>query len=125
MSRVIHFEIQADDPERAANFYKSVFGWEIQKWEGPEDYWLVTTGPEEEPGINGAIMTRSNPGANVWNTVGAESLDDVTAKIESNGGKVVQPRQAVPGVGYHAYFEDSEGNIFGVMQEDPSAQIEA
>jgi len=54
MTRVVHFEIHADDPERAAAFYRSVFGWEIRKWDGPFDYWLVMTGPREEMGIDGA-----------------------------------------------------------------------
>lgn len=58
MTRVIHFEIASDNPERAAKFYKEVFDWKIEKWEGPVDYWLVTTGKENEPGINGAIMER-------------------------------------------------------------------
>lgn len=53
MPRVVHFEVHADDPERAANFYSGVFGWELAKWEGPQDYWLITTGPDDEPGING------------------------------------------------------------------------
>ena len=50
MPRVIHFEIPTDDPERAAKFYRNVFGWEIQKWDGPVEYWLVTTGDEDQPG---------------------------------------------------------------------------
>ncbi len=56
MPRVIWFEIPAYNRERAAKFYEDVFGWKVEKWEGPFDYWLVTTGEEGEPGINGAIM---------------------------------------------------------------------
>src|SRR3972149_5570591 len=58
MPRVIHFEIAADDPERAVAFYRKVFGWEIQKWEGPMEYWVITTGPKEEPGIDGGLGRR-------------------------------------------------------------------
>ena len=58
MPKVIWFEIPADDPGRAAKFYEDVFGWKVEKWDGPFDYWLVTTGPDDEPGINGAIMTK-------------------------------------------------------------------
>ena len=58
MARVVHFELAADDPERAAKFYEGVFGWQIQKWDGPQDYWLATTGPKDTPGIDGAIMRR-------------------------------------------------------------------
>jgi len=60
MPRVVHFEFYVDDPERAVKFYQEVFGWKITKWEGPVDYWLVTTGEEGEPGIDGAIARRTN-----------------------------------------------------------------
>ena len=60
MSRVVHFEIHADDPQRAVNFYQHIFDWQINKWEGTEDYWLITTGPDTEPGIDGAIVQRRN-----------------------------------------------------------------
>jgi predicted enzyme related to lactoylglutathione lyase len=53
MPRVVHFEIAANDPDKAAAFYQEVFGWKITKWEGPQEYWLVETGEEGEPGING------------------------------------------------------------------------
>ena len=63
MPRVIHFEICADNPDRALGFYTSVFDWQVQKAELPGiDYWLVTTGPDDQPGINGAIMPRPGPG---------------------------------------------------------------
>jgi hypothetical protein len=52
----MHFELPADDPKRAIAFYEKVFGWTITKWDAPMDYWLVTTGNDDEPGINGAIM---------------------------------------------------------------------
>ena len=58
MIRVIHFEIPADNPDWMVKFYQSVFDWEINKWEGPMDYWLATTGPDDQPGINSAIMPR-------------------------------------------------------------------
>lgn len=58
MPRVIHFEIGADNPERASKFYSQVFRCKIQNWGGPVDYWLANTGAAGEPGINGAIMYR-------------------------------------------------------------------
>ena len=124
MSRVIHFEISAEDPERATRFYSNVFGWKIQKWDGPEDYWMATTGEEGQPGIDGAIMRRSDlstGGNSVINTMDAESVDELAAKIEQAGGRIVAPKMAVPGVGYFAYCQDTEGNTFGIMQADPSA----
>ena len=58
MPRVVHFEINADKPERAAAFYKKAFGWKVKKWDGPMPYWMVTTGEKGELGINGGIMNR-------------------------------------------------------------------
>lgn len=122
MPRVIHFEIPADDPQRAISFYESVFGWRFEKWEGPMDYWLVMTGPEEEPGIDGGLATRQGTATGFENTIGVESLDEVLAKIEAQGGRVIRPKAAVPGVGWLAYCEDTEGNRFGLMEDDPTAR---
>ena len=121
MSRVIHFEIPADNPDRAVEFYRTVFGWEIQKWAGPQEYWLASTGPDSQPGINGGLMRRQHPGAGTCNTIGVISLDQALANITKQGGKVVVPRTAIPGVGYLAYCSDTEGNVFGVMQADNTA----
>ena len=121
MARVVHFEINADKPERAAKFYEDVFGWQIEKWAGPVDYWLITIGEQSEPGINGAIKDRSENLAAV-NTISVPSVDEFFQKITLAGGKVVSPKMTIPGIGYHAYCQDTEGNIFGIMQDDPSAQ---
>ena len=83
MPRVIHFEIPTDDPERAAKFYRNVFGWEIQKWDGPVEYWLVTTGDEDQPGINGGLMRRpAGERASAVNTIDVTSVDDFVVRIE-------------------------------------------
>jgi len=126
MPRVVHFEIHADDPQRAANFYQGVFGWDIKKWEGPEDYWLVTTGKAPEPGIDGAILKRMGPinGDAVIAyvcTVDVPSVDDAIAKITSHGGTIVLPKMPVPGVGWLVYAKDTEGNIFGSLQSAHNA----
>ncbi len=126
MPRVVHFEVPADDPERAARFYKSVFGWGIEKWNGPMEYWMVTTGPEGEMGINGGIMRRmgqadgGSPTAYVC-TVDVDALDKYVAKVETNGGTIVAPKMAVPGIGWMAYCKDTEGNQFGLMQSEEKA----
>ena len=119
MPRVIHFELPADDPERATRFYSEVFGWRIHKWEGPEDYWLISTG-QGEPGIDGAIMRRSD-GMVTTNTIDVPSVDEFVDKIVAHGGKIAAPKMEIPGVGYLAYCHDPEGNMFGVMQSDTSA----
>ena len=122
MPRVVHFEIPVDNPERVLKFYKDVFGWTFQKWDGPQEYWLVTTGPNEEPGINGGIMRRRKGNAGPVNTVAVASLDKALATIEKVGGKTVVPKMSITGVGYVAYCEDPDGNIFGVHEADASAK---
>ncbi len=121
MPRPIHFELAADDPDRAVAFYSKVFGWKVDKWGGPQDYWLLTTGPDNEPGINGAIMRRQSPEHTLVNTISVPSLDDALASITANGGKILSERMTVPGVGYMAYCQDTEGNPLGVMQMDQTA----
>jgi len=120
MPRPIHFEIPADSPERAIEFYQKVFGWEFQKWDGPMPYWLVRTGTGT--GIDGGLLPRAYPGQGTVNTVDVSSCDEFVCKAESAGGKVTAPKMAVPGVGWLAYCTDPEGNTFGIMQSDTNAR---
>ena len=122
MGRVVHFELPVDEPDRAAKFYADVFGWKLEKWEGPEDYWLITTGTQDEPGIDGALTRRSELAASTVNTVDVSSVDESVDRVLAAGGTVIAPKMAVPGVGYMAYCQDTEGNVFGMMQSDPSAK---
>jgi len=115
MTRVVHFEIPADDPERAIKFYEKVFGWQITKWDGPFDYWLVTTGEDDEMGINGAIMTKEM-GEMVRDTIGVDSFDDFAEKIEKEGGKMLTDKMNIPNIGDMASFQDTEGNIFAILE---------
>jgi hypothetical protein len=125
MPRVVHFEIHADDPERAADFYQQVFGWKIEKWKGG-DYWLVTTGGDDEPGINGGIMKREGKvGEGIIAyvcTVDVPSVDEYSKKIEEAGGKIIMEKHAIPEMGWLAYAKDTEGNMFGIMASDMSAK---
>jgi predicted enzyme related to lactoylglutathione lyase len=121
MPRPIHFEIPADDPARAIAFYEAVFGWTFSKWDGPIPYWLITTGPDGEPGINGGLMPRRHPDQPCVNTVGVADLDASLGTVERSGGRVVVPKMPIPGVGWLAYCKDTEGHIFGIMQPDTAA----
>ena len=127
MSRVVHFEIHAGDTERAVKFYQAVFDWKFQKWEGPMEYWMVITGPDNQPGINGGLIQRRGEidGQAVIAyvcTVDVASVDDSTAAVQKNGGQVVVPKMPVPGVGWLVYCKDTEGNIFGLLQADTNAK---
>ena len=129
MSRPMHFEIHAGDPERAQAFYRKLFGWQFQKWEGPMEYWLVTTGPDDKLGINGGLLRRQGAppadgqAVNAYVcTVGVDDLDAALARIGELGGIMAVPKMPIPGMGWLAYVKDPEGNILGMMQIDPSAR---
>jgi predicted enzyme related to lactoylglutathione lyase len=120
--RVVHFEIDAEKPERAIKFYEKVFGWKIEKWKGPIDYWLVMTGNEKEPGIDGGLGKRTEAEPSTVNTIDVPLVDEYVKTIVKNGGSIVRPKMPVPGVGWMAYFKDPEGNLWGIMQIDINAK---
>lgn len=123
MPRVIHFELFADDPERAAQFYANLFGWRADTWQGETGpvYWLLTTGDESEPGINGDLQQRAQPSDTAAIILPVSSIDQYTAQIAAAGGSVLTPKFSIPGIGYAAYFHDPEGNRFGLFQSDETA----
>jgi predicted enzyme related to lactoylglutathione lyase len=121
MGRVIHFEITADDPDRAAEFYRKAFGWEISDFGGPFKYLLVTTGPADQAGINGAITSRSEHAQSVINSISVDRWEDGAQAVEKAGGRVLMEKTPIAGIGYFAYCRDTEGNVFGIVEEEPAA----
>jgi len=130
MNRVIHFDIHADNPARAARFYTDVFGWEIKKWEGggmEMEYWMIMTGSEKEPGIDGGLSKRMEPlsgtGVRAYIcTIGVSSVDEYAKKIEKAGGTIVMPKMQLMGVGWFVQAKDTEGNLFSLIEEDKMAK---
>jgi predicted enzyme related to lactoylglutathione lyase len=129
-NRVSHFEILADDPERAIAFYTSVFGWDFKKWEGGQyEYWMVMTGKDEEVGgINGGMIRRAGPvaaegmSANGFVcTMVVDAYDVIAEKIIAAGGQVVMAKYPLIGMAWQGYFKDTEGNVIGVHQPDVHA----
>jgi predicted enzyme related to lactoylglutathione lyase len=129
---VVHFEIPADDPERAAKFYRELFGWEISRYGGPTaggeapEYWMVQTVPTDaagptRPGVNGGLMRRMMPGQTPVNYIGVASVDEFVQRASRLGAEVCVPKKPVPGMGWFAQLRDPEGNVFAVWQTDASA----
>jgi predicted enzyme related to lactoylglutathione lyase len=117
----VHFEIFADDPERAITFYTTVFGWTIEE-SGGERYWLINTDESaEEPGITGGLTERLDPLDSTVVTFAVPSLDGFVKRIATAGGKIVTPKLTIPGIGYSQYCRDSEGNLFSIIQYDEKA----
>lgn len=136
MNRLVHFEIHSADPERAAQFYRDVFGWDINEWvipgvEIPDEnrYWLVTTGADDEPGINGGMVFRRGEAPTDDQAVNAfvcticvDSVDDSVSTALASGATLAVPKMPIKGVGWLAYCKDLDGNLFGVMQNDAQAE---
>jgi predicted enzyme related to lactoylglutathione lyase len=131
MSRVVHFEIQADDLERAKAFYAAAFGWEYEDYGAftGSPYWGIVTGADDEMGINGGLLQRPvaapgpEHGTNAFVcTIGVADFDDTARRILDAGGQVALPKMALTGMAWQGYFIDTEGNTFGVHQPDPEAR---
>ena len=121
MPRIVHFEIPAKDPEKAVEFYGSIFGWNIEKFPGPMEYWLAYTGEKGTPGIDGAIYKAGEMFDVTVNTINVPDLKEYIEKVSSAGGTVLTDVMTIPRVGYFVYCKDLEGVPFGMMQEDPEA----
>lgn len=122
MDKVVHFEVPADDLERAKNFYQTVFGWQMNSIPGM-DYTMVLTAevdenhmPKEPGAINGGMYKRKEAGEPTTIVVGVSSIDDYLQKVEKAGGKILAPKQTVGDMGFYARVGDTEGNIFGLWE---------
>ena len=126
MGRVIHFEIQASQPQVLMDFYSAVFGWKFNKW-GELDYWLIEAGAEDEPGILGALQPRPCPidqevpfvNAFVC-TIQVDSIDEALEKSLAMGAVLQLPKSEVPGVGTVAYIKDPDGNLLCMLDPNPA-----
>ena len=126
MPTIVHFEVPADDVERSRKFYSDLFGWKMEKWPGMEsgmEYWIInTTDNEGSKAIGGGMMKRQNPQQGITNFIDVTSVDEYSAKVQSLGGKIVAPKQAVPTMGYFAVCLDTENNTFGIWETNPNAK---
>lgn len=116
---IVHFEIPANDPEKLSAFYKSLFGWTIQKDESiPQmSYWIIQTkAKEDDAGVNGGIYTKADPNQRPVNYINVESIAEYSNKISQLGGKITMPKMEVPGHGWLAVALDPEGNAFGLWE---------
>jgi uncharacterized protein len=133
---IVHFEIPANDIERAKKFYNDLFGWKIEKWPGTDDsqltsaatgqpmeYWLITTTDDKgNKALGGGMMKRQMPEHKVTNYIGVKSVDEYKSKVEKLGGKVIAPKHTVPGMGYFALCLDTENNPFAIWESNESAK---
>src|SRR5215207_8577891 len=128
MPTIVHFEIPADDVERAKKFYGNLFGWNIEKFPGltgreDVEYWLITTTDDKgNKALGGGIMKRQGPQQPIINYINVKSVEEYSSKVQQLGGKVHVPKTAVPGMGYFAICLDTENNAFGIWETNESAK---
>jgi uncharacterized protein len=123
---IVHFEIPAKNTEKLKKFYSGVFGWKIEKgseeMSGPMEYWLIETVPVDKqqrpvrPGVNGGMYKKEDEKMKQVNYIAVESADEYIEKIKKLGGRIINPKQEVPQVGWVTIAEDPEGNQFGILQ---------
>jgi len=124
MNKVVHFEIPSEDRKRASDFYSSVFGWDVHDHPLQEDkYVFAITSPVDENfmvkepgGINGGIVQRDDTVKYPVITIDVPSIDEYIPKLEKAGGRLLGPKGEVPGMGFYAYFRDTEGNTIGLWE---------
>ena len=122
MPTIVHFDLPADDIARAQSFYASLFGWTFERYAGPIEYYAIgTTNDDGTPGIGGGMGPRGAPDQQMMNSIGVPSVSDYLGRVEGLGGTVLMPRTTIPSIGYLAICRDTEGNVFGLFEEDPGA----
>ncbi len=127
---LVHFEIHANDIDRARSFYEDAFGWTFERVGGELEYWLIRTGRSQAPdgspvGIDGGLLTKggrdggegASPNAFVC-TIEVQDIDATLEQVLAAGARVQMPKDLMPGVGWLCYLKDPEGNIFGVLQPE-------
>ena len=128
MATIVHFDLPADDTERAKIFYSSLFGWTFEPWTfeqspGYTDYYFIaTTDNDGSPGVGGGLGKRGAPDQKIVNYIDVSSIDFTLEEVVRLGGKVLVPKTAVEKYGYMAVCEDTEGNSFGLWEENPEAE---
>jgi len=116
---VVHFEIPADDIERAKLFYTKLFGWEINALDGRSNYLLIRS--TDRTSLSGGLLKRFNPKQTTILYFDVSSVDEYTAKVRDLGGRIVAAKKSVPETGYFAICLDTENNTFGIWEENPNA----
>ena len=118
MATVIHFDISADNLERAKIFYQKLFGWKIEKFtESPQDYYLIETQTATgEKGITGENRIKGEGLQKITNFIQVDSIDESIEKVKELGGQIIEPKTTIPTVGYIAGCKDTENNIFGLIE---------
>jgi hypothetical protein len=113
---VVHVEIPAGDTGRSREFWGSLFGWQWQTFEGPQEYHMTQISDQ----TGGAVFPADGDARGMRPYFAVEDVNAGAARVRELGGHADDP-QPVPGMGWFATCKDTEGNPFGLWQSDPSA----
>ena len=122
MPTIVHFDVPAEDVERAKIFYSALFGWKYESYPEMQYNLITTTNLDGTPGVGGGMGKRMEPSQRMLNYFGVPSIDAAMSQVRTLGGKVLTEKMVVPGMGFLANCMDTEGNMFGLWQEDPQAK---
>ena len=122
MATIVHFDVPSNDSERAKKFYAALFGWKFQAVPEMEYNLITTTNLDGTPGVGGGLGKRMDPSQRMINYFGVASIDAAMKQVTALGGTHVTQKMTVPGMGFLCNCVDTEGNAFGLWQEDPKAK---
>jgi hypothetical protein len=122
MPTIVHFDVPAEDTERAKKFYTDLFGWRFDSFPEMQYNLITTTNLDGTPGVGGGLGKRMDPSQRMMNYFGVSSIDAGMKKVKSLGGRTLTEKMAVPGMGYLVNCMDTEGNLFGLWEENPKAK---
>ena len=122
MSTIVHFDVPADNVERAKKFYSTLLGWKFESFPEMQYNLITTTNLEGNFGVGGGMGKRMDPSQRIVNYFGVKSIDTAIKQVKSLGGTLLTDKMAVPKMGYLANCIDTEGNTFGLWEEDNGAK---
>jgi uncharacterized protein len=121
-----YFDLTVHDVPRARTFFEAVLGWRFERFDMPYEYFRICAGPPAEAGIDGGIgaikdapLAGGQPMTQV--TVPVPNINETLALVVRNGGAIIEPKMAIPGIGWYATCTEPGGLKFGLIQSDPAA----
>lgn len=124
MPRFVHIDTSAENPERAAAFYRQAFGWTVTRLDGPMPYWLVAVDADDPNAMGAGIGQRTEPWQSTVPTIDVASADEAATAIVATGGSIVIPKTPIPDVGQLVTFRDTEGNVMAILEGAPASYLE-
>jgi len=121
MPTIVHFDVPAEDIERAKKFYSTLLGWKFESFPEMQYNLITTTNLDGTPGVGGGMGKRMEPSQRMMNYFGVSSIESAMKQVKSLGGKILTDKMAVPRMGYLVNCVDTEGNLFGLWEEDTKA----